>query len=426
MIKKGFIYLNIIFWVILLNIFVYANNSITNKSNYTSKKNNLIENQSVINASGMWKIESTLNGQKKTGTIYMSIDSNGNIKGFAGLQRLPGLYRIYGKASGLTFTLHLKNPNVELSTTGKISSDGNTAKGYYIMPSSSIKVEWSGKKLYAKIKKGSFKYNSKTKNLSLELDDGTSPNYTISEITSTNLKLSSGQIWTRPVEKPNSIYGVWRTAFYNQMYIMVLFDDNTVNFIIKDEYKDPPGIDMSGLWNVSSIQNGVTRSGRAFIHMDSSGLITGFGELSSLPGLSTIVGKINGLKFTLTLRSSKGIMTVDGTTDHNTNSVAGEFYIAGINKSISWIGKKANKSLENGHYFFDSASKGLELNIENGNSKYYSVKTISENQIIFKDSKVWNRRVGEKNSVIGAWDCSNNNESKFIILYKNKKMMILQ
>lgn len=378
----------------------------------------------IIN--GIWKIVSNENGVKKSGFAYISRDSKGKIRGFAELQSLPGMSRIYGKAQDLSFNLWAKSENQRLQVKGTISPDGKKLTGSFTASPHSKPVNFIGTKLNVNIKVGEHAYNSKTKVLSVKLRDGTSQEYLVTEITATMMKLNTGQIWTRAKAQSNSIYGIWKTEIENRQYQMVLFEDKTVNFIIRDEKKDLPCIDMSGVWFVSSELNGENRTGRAFIDMAPSGRVTGFGELTSLSGLSTIIGKLSDDHFSLTLKSPNGQMIVEGKTNAlNPQNVDGIFYISGIDKKIPWTGKKGNSSVNNGKYTFNAASNILTFFLQKDTSASYHIKKISEQQITFHKEKSWTRKSGTKNDITGVWERSGVKQNKYIILFGNNKMMML-
>ena len=408
----------IIILLCLIISFVFENHITQAKTN---KKTD--SQMNIIN--GMWEIESIIKGKKNKGVAYIFNHSGDTIKGYAQLYRLPGLFKIYGTIEELNIHLTATTQNHTLSTKAIINPETNTVSGSYISSPENITVQWTGKKITADIKKGTYSYHEKTKLLSLKLNDGTSPEYTVLKLTSTNLTLDSKQEWERPRSNPKSILGAWETEISEKQYIMVLIDDNTANIIIRDKNDAPPAKDMTGLWNVSSIQNNVTRKGRAFISMEPSGLVSGFAELSSLPGFSTIIGKMSDYKFTLTLRSPKGMMTVEGFANNFSSIVSGTFSMNGIHNSISWAGKKVSKSVKHGHYIFNQQSQALTITLENTTSKKYQIKTISEKQIIFIDATVWRRDSGDKDSIIGVWEHSKQGQQQFIVLFTNKTMMII-
>jgi len=406
-------YFCIMFMMCLINYSVFAENTKTNTVN-----------DSGLMINGIWKIISNENGLNKTGFAYISRDSKGEIRGFAELQSLPGMSRIYGKTHNLSFNLWAKSENQRLQVKGTISPDGKKLSGFFTVSTHSKPKEFVGTKLNVNIKVGKHSYNSKTKVLSVKLRDGTSQEYLVTEITATMMKLNTGQIWTRAKAKANSIYGIWKTEIESTQYQMVLFEDNTVNFIIRDEKKDLPGIDMSGVWLVSSEINGKKRTGRAFIDMAPSGRVTGFGELTSLSGLSTIIGKLSDDHFSLTLKSPNGQMIVEGNAvDHQ--NVDGVFYISGIDKKISWTGKKGNSSVTNGKYTYNAASNILTLFLTKDASVTYHIKELAERQITFQKEKTWKRKFGAKNNITGVWERSGVKQNKFIILFGNNKMMTL-
>jgi hypothetical protein len=379
-------------------------------------------NNSGLFINGIWKIVSTENGINKTGFAYISKDSKGKIRGFAELQSLPGMSRIYGKTRDLSFHLWAKSENQRLQVKGMISPDGKKLSGFFNFSPHSKPKKFAGTKLNVNIKVGEHSYNSKNKVLSVKMRDGTSQEYLVTEITATMMKLNTGQIWTRAKAKANSIYGIWKTEIESTQYQMVLFEDNTVHFIIRDEKKDLPGIDMSGVWFVTSVLNGEKRTGRAFIDMAPSGRITGFGELTSLSGLSTIIGKLSDDHFSLTLKSPNGQMIVEGkTNDHQ--SVDGIFYISGIDKRVPWTGKLVNGSVKNGKYTYNAASNILTFFQKNKAPVTYHVKKITEHQITFQKEKSWNRTSGAKKNITGVWKRSGIKQNKFIILLGNNKMM---
>jgi len=407
-------YFCIIFFMCQINFSAFAELSKTNTAN-----------DLMIN--GIWKIVSNEKGQKKTSFAYISRDSKGKIRGFAELQSLPGMCRIYGKTHGLSFNLWAKSTKSEyqrLQVKGIISPDGKKLSGVFTFSPHSKQKQFFGTKLNVNIKEGKHAFNSKTNVLSVELRDGTSQEYRVTEITATMMKLNTGQIWTRAKAKANSIYGIWKTDIERTQYQMVLFEDNTIHFIIRDEKKDLPGIDMSGVWFVTSVLNGEKRTGRAFINMADSGRITGFGELTTLSGLSTIIGKLSDDHFSLTLKSPNGQMIVEGKTN-NPQNVEGIFHISGIDKKISWTGKKGDSSVKNGTYTFNSTSNILTFLRPNADSVMYQVKKIAAQQITFHKEKSWKRKSGAKNKITGVWERSGDKKNKFIILFENNKMMIL-
>jgi hypothetical protein len=388
----------------------------TNQSNVTQIQ--------MIN--GMWEVESFIKGKKNKGIAYIFNDFGNNIKGFVELKRLPILLKLTGTIQGLNINLTAESNKFKLSSTAIINPENNTVSGSYIASPNNLKVKWTGKKIKANIKKGSYKYNKKSKQLSLTLNDGTSPVYTVLNLTSISLKFNSGQEWKRPASNPQSILGAWESTIKDKQYVMVLCDDNMVHLIIRDKYDAPPAKDMSGQWYVSSIQNNVSRTGRAFIHMEPSGLVSGFAELTSLPGLSTIIGKMSDFKFMLNLKSPKGRMTVEGFANDFSSIVSGSYHLDGTNKSISWAGKKISRTVKKGRYSYDQQSKALTTVLENNQSKKYQIKKISKKQMVFIDATIWKRNSGDKDSIIGVWENSIKDNHQSIVFFKNKKLMILE
>jgi hypothetical protein len=374
---------------------------------------------------GMWEVESVIKGKKNTGIAYIFNVAGNKVKGYVKLKRLPVMLKLVGTIHGSNIDITAESQKIKLSSTATLNPQKETVSGSYISSQNNMQVKWTGKKINAIIKKGTYKYNKKSKHLFLKLRDGTSPEYSVLRITPTSLIFKSGQEWKRSAANTASISGVWETRINNKQYVMVLCDDKTVNFIIRDKYNAPPAKDMSGLWYVSSLQNGVLKTGRAFICMASSGLVSGFAETTSLPGLSTIIGKMSDLEFTLTLRSPKGKMAVEGYANNYSSVVSGSFHLDAVNKNISWAGNKISRSFKIGRYSFDQQAKTLTTFFENNHLKKYQIKTISVKQMVFIDATIWKRNAGNTDSVIGAWEHSINDSHQFFVFFKNKKLMVL-
>ena len=379
----------------------------------------------VISITGMWAFENIEDNYKKSGIAYLSNDSYGRIKGFAVFEFQTGMAKITGKMNAMTVDLCAVSNNEKITVIGEINHAGNVVSGSYVKTTTTYEVPWIGKKLNARIKKGTFDFKKSTKRLSLNLYDGTSPEYEVKRISSTELVFDSGHVWKRAAANKDSIFGLWKTTLYGGEYTMILFDDHEVVFIIRNKNDDPPTADMTGLWKVTSVFNDKTRTGRAFIHMNSTGLVTGFAELTSLPGLSTIIGKMSNLDFSLTLKSSKGLMTVDGQSDNANNNVFGIFDISGIDQNISWNGERMKVPVQVGNYLYESNDNLLIIKNKNGAMKKYQVNSITETQLKLDNSKVWTRSSGENNVIYGPWKRSISGQNQYIILFKNNKMMIL-
>jgi len=165
----------------------------------------------------------------------------------------------------------------------------------------------------------------------------------------------------------------------------------------------PPGFDATGTWAVQSVQNGETRTGEVFLKMFEDGLVTGYAELTSLPGLSTVNGRIFGSKFNLHLVSDYGAMSVSGTANSEGNSISGSFFLQN-NVEVFWDGYKQSTQTNTGTYEHNAIENKLILNIEDsGGAMIYNITEFTGTKLVLNNFITWSRIEGEAGNVVGIW-----------------------
>jgi len=163
----------------------------------------------------------------------------------------------------------------------------------------------------------------------------------------------------------------------------------------------PPGFDATGTWAVQSIQNGETRTGEVFLKMLEDGLVTGYAELTSLPGLSTVNGRIFGTKFNLHLVSDYGAMSVSGTANSEGNNISGSFFLQD-NVEVFWDGYKQSTQTYTGTYDHDPLENKLVLTFEDGTQMPYDISEFTDTTLIL-NSAIWTRIEGVAGNLVGIW-----------------------
>ena len=126
---------------------------------------------------------------------------------------------------------------------------------------------------------------------------------------------------------------------------------------------EPPAFDISGNWDVKSFQEDGLRTGTAHIDMEPDGTIGGYANLTSLPGYSTITGRLSGKKLILHLTADAGTMSVTAFSDDGMN-VSGRFSIQeGV--FVDWTGEKRTHVKNEGVYTYNPLeSNGEHLKVK--------------------------------------------------------------
>ncbi|MBF0453023.1 MAG: hypothetical protein HQK75_20140 [Candidatus Magnetomorum sp.] len=168
----------------------------------------------------------------------------------------------------------------------------------------------------------------------------------------------------------------------------------------------PPAFDATGTWAVQSVQNGVVRKGEVFLQMRPDGAITGYAELTSLPGLSTVTGQVHGLTFDLHLTSDFGTMSVGGSADAEGDSISGSFFLQD-NVEVFWDGHKQTTQTVSGTYQHDTEQNILTLLFEEGGSMFFTIYEFTATVLSVNCNgdicTIWERKNGETLNLEGVW-----------------------
>jgi hypothetical protein len=172
-----------------------------------------------------------------------------------------------------------------------------------------------------------------------------------------------------------------------------------------------PAFDASGTWAVQSIVGEEVRTGDVSLQMQPNGKISGYAELTTIPGLSTVLGQINGLTFDLEIKSGDESMTVQGSANAEGNSISGIFYYKGL--QVSWSGNKKTQVAMKGTY-----QHILRLNIEKEGEEdivmEYNILDFTD-VLLSLNSILWKRNIGETCKLEGVW--KNNQAGEQVITF---------
>jgi len=188
-------------------------------------------------------------------------------------------------------------------------------------------------------------------------------------------------------------------------------------------YTSPPGFDATGTWAVQSLQNGEVRKGEVLLQMLPDGNVTGYAELTSLPGLSTVSGIIHGLTFDLHLKSEYGAMTVSGTANAQGDTISGSFLLKDTATEVFWDGHKQTTQTISGTYQHDTEENILSLNLETGGVLKFTIyeftDTVLSVNCFANKCTIWERKSGEAGSLEGVWINNQMEGAEQIITFYN-------
>ncbi len=193
---------------------------------------------------GVWDVQSMVNGEARKGVAYMFMSKNGVIKGDAKLMTLTGFPSITGTLMGNQFEIILKDESNSMVATGTLNSDGTEATGTFILPGLQNPVIWSGKKR-SEIKElkanGTYTIsedNTLTMNfLASEFTEASQPSltYKISSITNSTLTLLNEydleNIWIREKGTSSDLIGTWKRFDGESMIKQTFTSDGEFEFV---------------------------------------------------------------------------------------------------------------------------------------------------------------------------------------------------
>ncbi|KPA19674.1 conserved hypothetical protein, secreted [Candidatus Magnetomorum sp. HK-1] len=181
----------------------------------------------------------------------------------------------------------------------------------------------------------------------------------------------------------------------------------------------PPGFDATGTWAVQSVQNGEKRTGEVFLKMLPEGQVTGYAELTSLPGLSTVTGRIHGLRFDLHLVSDFGAMDVNGTANAEGDSISGSFFLQD-NVEVFWDGQKQLSQTFTGTYQHDTIENKLVLVFEDETTLPFSITEFTDKKLVLNNYAIWNRSEGGiTGNLVGIWRNLSDNVEQIFTFYED-------
>jgi len=189
-------------------------------------------NQSpAFNATGTWAVQSSPDGNTRTGEVFLDMTPDGKLTGYAELTSLEGLSSVTGQVHGLSFDLEMMSEFGSIIVHGVASSDGQNITGaFHFKDNVDFKIEWDGYRQTTVTSNGTYLYDPETKKLKMTFDFGTSE-YTVSEFTQTTVKLNN-QIWKRNIAgEVDRFIGVWRNTTAGTETIITFKDDNNCSYI---------------------------------------------------------------------------------------------------------------------------------------------------------------------------------------------------
>ena len=166
----------------------------------------------------------------------------------------------------------------------------------------------------------------------------------------------------------------------------------------------PPAFNATGTWAVQSAPEGITRYGEVFLNMSSDGDVTGYAELTSLSGLSSVKGHVHGLSFDLEMTSGYGSIVVHGLATEDGQNINGTFYNkANENFVIQWEGSRQQAVTQEGTYVYDSQQNILSLTFGVGIPQEFTVSDFTETTVNLNNT-TWNRNnPGDVGDIVGIW-----------------------
>jgi len=180
--------------------------------------------------------------------------------------------------------------------------------------------------------------------------------------------------------------------------------------------KTLPALNVTGTWAVKSFQNDEERTGEAYLEMMPDGKVSGYAELTSLPGLSTITGIVYDYTFDLNLTSDSGSMTVHGTVSSDNQDISGTFTLDDINV-VSWEGQRLAEVIYTGTYVHNVEENKIVLDVD-GNDivTTYRITEFTETHLT-TNVYVWERDTpGEVGNLVGTWKNTIGNTKQTMIL----------
>jgi threonine dehydrogenase-like Zn-dependent dehydrogenase len=188
----------------------------------------------------------------------------------------------------------------------------------------------------------------------------------------------------------------------------------------------PPAFNATGTWAVQSSPEGVTRTGEVFLDMTPEGKITGYAELTSLPGLSSVNGQVHGLSFDLEMMSKYGTIVVHGVASSDGQNINGNFFFKeNVNINILWNGYRQTTTTSNGTYDYDPLENKLILTYDGVNHPY-NVTDFTETSVKLS-YQIWERNIpGEIDSFIGVWRNNAASTETIMTFKENGQFSIIQ
>jgi hypothetical protein len=185
----------------------------------------------TFNATGTWSVQSSPDGNTRTGEVFLDMTPDGKITGYAELTSLQGLSSVSGQVQGLSFTLEMISEFGSIVAHGAASADGQNINGiFHFKDNVDFKISWDGYRKTTAISNGTYVYDSENNKLILTFDLGPME-YNITEFTETTVKLSN-QTWERNVPGDvGNFIGVWRNNAASTETIMTFKDDGSFSLI---------------------------------------------------------------------------------------------------------------------------------------------------------------------------------------------------
>ena len=187
-----------------------------------------------------------------------------------------------------------------------------------------------------------------------------------------------------------------------------------------------PAFNATGTWAVQSSPEGVTRTGEVFLDMTPEGMLTGYAELTSLPGLSSVTGQVQGLSFELEMESKYGAIVAHGVASSDGQNINGNFYFKeNVDIKIVWDGYRQTTSTTNGTYDYDPQEGNLVFNYSGGTLKY-SVAEFTKTTVKL-NNQIWERNIpGEVGNFIGVWRNNAASTETVMTFKENGQLSIIQ